>query len=110
MWLFGVSRLAVALFKKRRKTVALSVTTQVNGDGHATIHVSDSLSISSLGELRRAVEKARREGRALRVNLAELTLADRLSVQYLANLTAEGAEIVECPTYIAGWIAKAETK
>ena len=86
------------------------MTIEYGNNGDATIHVADALSIASLGELRRAVEKVRREGIAVRVNLAELTLADRLSLQYLAGLHKEGTILEETPPYIANWITKMAPK
>ena len=88
----------------------MSVTIKYDQDNRATVHVHDSLSVASIGELRRAVEKIRREGRFVQVNLAELTLADRSSLQYLATLSRQGAELRECPSYIATWIEKVAAK
>jgi len=88
----------------------LSVTIKYGDENRATIYVRDSLSVASVGELRRAMDKVRREGRVAILNLAELTLTDRLSLQYLAGLDKDGTELRECPSYIAAWINKISAK
>jgi hypothetical protein len=84
----------------------MRVTVKYDTPGGATIHVLDSLSNASIGELRRAVERVRREGFFPVVNLAELTLADRSSLQYLATLRSEGVRLDDCPSYVDLWINK----
>ncbi|MEQ1947642.1 MAG: hypothetical protein ABL995_10660 [Bryobacteraceae bacterium] len=84
----------------------MRVTVDYNVAGSATIHVRDSLNNASIGELRRAVERAKREGHTPIVNLAELTLADRTSLQYLASLMRHGIVLEECPPYIECWVKK----
>ncbi|MEQ1885092.1 MAG: hypothetical protein ABL967_08520 [Bryobacteraceae bacterium] len=84
----------------------MRVTVDYNGTGNATIHVRDSLSNASIGELRRAVERVKRDGHVPIVNLAEITLADRTSLQYLASLMRHGIVLEECPAYIECWVKK----
>ena len=84
----------------------MSVTIKYGQENQVTVYVRDSLNVASIGELRRAMEKVRREGRLASVNLSDLTLADRTSLQYLASLSREGTELRECPSYIATWIDK----
>ena len=88
----------------------MSVTIKYDSENHATVYVRESLSVGSIGELRRAMEKVRKEGRNASVNLSDLTLADRSSLQYLASLTKEGTELRDCPPYIATWLDKVAAK
>jgi anti-anti-sigma regulatory factor len=102
--------MALVLGRANYQTSFLSVTIKYENENRATVYVRDSLSVASVGELRRAMEKVRREGCVVTLDLADLTLADRLSLQYLAGLDKEGTELRECPSYIATWIKKISTK
>ena len=39
------------------------------------------------------------------LDLKEITLADRVAVQFLADAEAAGVRIVNCPRYVRSWIA-----
>jgi len=106
----GIGQMALVLLHATQQTGFLGVTVKYEDENRATVYVRDSLSVASIGELRRAMERVRRDGRVAILNLAELTLADRLSLQYLAGLGNEGTELRECPSYIATWINKISAK
>ncbi len=72
----------------------------------ATVAVAGALNVASIGELRRAVERARKANKTVRLDLADLTLADRLSMNYLGDLRTENVEFLNCPVYIEKWIGR----
>ena len=39
------------------------------------------------------------------LDLKEVTLVDRVAVQFLADVEAAGVRIVNCPRYVRSWIA-----
>ncbi len=39
------------------------------------------------------------------LDLKEVTFADRVAVQFLADVEATGVRIVNCPRYVRSWIA-----
>jgi len=39
------------------------------------------------------------------LDLKEITLVDRVAVQFLADVEAAGVRIVNCPRYVRSWIA-----
>lgn len=82
----------------------MRITVSYQAGGGATIFVREALSNASMGELRRTIDRVRREGHVPTVNLAELTLADRVSLQYLAAIRKDGVALQECPSYVDVWI------
>jgi hypothetical protein len=41
-------------------------------------------------------------------DLADLTMASREGIEYLRQVAADGAELVNCPPYICRWIEAEE--
>ena len=74
--------------------------------GTIRLALAGRIHANSLGEVRRAIERARRQ-RASRVllDLSEITLADRASIDFLMQQTREEIELINCPPYIQPWIA-----
>lgn len=75
--------------------------------GTVRLALAGRMNANSLGELRRAIDRARRH-RAHRValDLSEITLADRASVDFLSQQSKEEIELINCPQYLASWIAR----
>ena len=61
---------------------------------------------ASLGALRRRIDRARRLRGGVIIDLAEVTLIDRPSLEFLATLHVSGIELVNCPVYIEPWLKK----
>jgi hypothetical protein len=65
------------------------------------------MNANSLGELRRAIDRARRQrARRVALDLSEITLADRASVDFLSQQSREEIELINCPAYLAAWISR----
>ena len=81
-----------------------SFTITPSEDG-ATLHLVGKMTVASLGEVRRAISAAEQSGNSVVLDLGELTLVDRHSVEFLAERANEGVALVDCPTYLSRWIA-----
>jgi anti-anti-sigma regulatory factor len=73
-------------------------------EGSVTLALSGKCNGTSLGELRRAIERARRTHKRVAIDLSEVTLLDRPSLQFLAAQTREDVTLTNCPEYIQPWI------
>jgi hypothetical protein len=79
---------------------------QIDPTGPVTVSLAGKCSGGCLGELRRAIEKARRLQRQVLIDLGEVTLVDRPSLQFLASQVGEDIRLVNCPEYIEPWFKK----
>ena len=84
----------------------LKIDMKLDLAGHATLSLAGKCSGTSLGELRRAIESARRSHRRVQIDLSEVTLVDRPSLQFLAAQTREDVTLTNCPEYIEPWISR----
>jgi anti-anti-sigma regulatory factor len=73
-------------------------------NGDATLSLAGKFSGTSLGELRRAIERARRSHKRVVIDLSEVTLLDKPSLQFLAAQAREDVTLTNCPEYIQPWI------
>lgn len=75
--------------------------------GTVRLALAGRMHANSLGEIRRAIERARRQrARHVALDLSEITLADRASLDFLAQQSKEEIELLNCPAYLEAWIAK----
>lgn len=79
---------------------------QLDPSGPVTLTLAGKCSGGSLGELRRAIEKAKRMQRQIVIDLSEVTLVDRPSLQYLAEQARDHVTLVNCPEYLEPWIGR----
>jgi hypothetical protein len=54
-------------------------------------------------------ELVAREKRGVSIDLAEVLLADREAVRFLALSEAHGIELKNCPAYIREWVSRERT-
>ena len=73
-------------------------------NGDATLALAGKCNGTSLGELRRAIDRARRSHKRVVIDLSEVTLLDKPSMQFLAAQTREDVKLTNCPEYIEPWI------
>ena len=75
------------------------------GDGFATLTLSGQIEEAQLSELRKLLE-GDVEAHATNVilDLEEVKLVDRETVQFLAACEAKGVKLKNCPSYIRKWI------
>jgi anti-anti-sigma regulatory factor len=84
----------------------VKIATQLDPAGPVTVTLAGKCNGGSLGELRRAIDKARRTHRQVVIDLGEVTLVDRPSLQFLAEQARDDIKLINCPEYIEPWISR----
>lgn len=85
----------------------LKIESKPEAAGTVRLALTGRINANSLGELRRAIDRARRQrARRVALDLSEITLADRASIDFLAQQSRAEIELLNCPAYIESWIAK----
>jgi anti-anti-sigma regulatory factor len=84
----------------------VKIATQLDPAGSVTLALAGKCNGGSLGELRRAIDKARRMQKQVVIDLGEVTLVDRPSLQFLAAQLREDVKLINCPEYIEPWISR----
>jgi len=87
----------------------IKVATRLDPAGPITLALAGKCSGGCLGELRRAIEKARRTQKQIVIDMSEVTLVDRPSLQFLAAQARDNVMLINCPAYIRPWIVKEES-
>jgi anti-anti-sigma regulatory factor len=82
----------------------LKIDIKLDVDGDTTLALAGKCNGTALGELRRAIERVRRAHKQVVIDLSEVTLLDRPSLQFLAAQTREDVKLTNCPEYIQPWI------
>ena len=77
-------------------------------NGRVTLAIAGKCNGGCIGELRRAIEKARRLHKQIIIDMSEITLVDRPSLQFLAAQARDNVTLINCPAYIEPWIAREE--
>lgn len=88
----------------------VKIATQSSETGPVTLAVVGSLNVKGLAELETALERARVTLRPIRIDLSELTLVDRNSLQFLAAQRRRNIQLINCPEYIEPWICREPSK
>ena len=85
----------------------LKIESKPEATGTVRLTLAGKMHANSLGELRRAIDRARRQRtRRVALDLSEITLADRASIDFLAQQSREEIELLNCPSYLAPWIER----
>ncbi len=85
----------------------LKIESKPEATGTVRLALAGRMHANSLGELRRAIDRARRQRfRRVALDLSEITLADHASIDFLAQQSREEIELVNCPPYLEAWIAR----
>ena len=82
----------------------MRILTSVNPAGATTLVIAGSLDGTCLAHFKRALGAARRLRQPIRLDLSEVALVDRPSLQYLVDLARGEVMLVNCPEYIARWM------
>ncbi|MGH9664864.1 MAG: hypothetical protein ACRD9L_10615 [Bryobacteraceae bacterium] len=82
----------------------LKIATRLDPAGPVTLLLAGYLSEDSLAELETALDKVRRTHKQISIDLSELTLVDRHSLQFLVAQKRQDIELINCPEYIEPWI------
>ena len=82
----------------------LTIDVRYGPDGGATVALAGKCNGTSLGEVRRAIERARRMQKHVIIDLEEVTLVDRPALQFFVAQERENITLINCPEYIQPWI------
>jgi anti-anti-sigma regulatory factor len=84
----------------------LKIESKPEATGTVRLALAGRINANSLGELRRAIDRARRQrARRIALDLSEITLADRASIDFLIEQSRDEIELIDCPAYLQPWIA-----
>ena len=72
----------------------MRILTRIDPSGPVTLLVTGGFDATCLADFERTLAAARRLGKDVRVDLSELTVIDRLCLQYLLELTRTGVAFV----------------
>jgi anti-anti-sigma regulatory factor len=85
----------------------LKIESKPEVTGTVRLALAGRMHANSLGELRRAIDRARRQrARRVALDLSEITLADRASIDFLSQQRKEEIELVNCPPYLETWLER----
>ncbi len=84
----------------------VKIAPRLDPAGPVTLVIAGKCNGGCLGELRRAIDKARRMQKQVVIDMSEVTLVDRPSLQFLAEQSRENITLINCPAYIQPWIAR----
>jgi len=85
------------------------IAARQENNGTVTLVISGKCNGGCIGELKRAIEKARRMQKQIVIDMSEITLVDRPSIQFLAAQARDNVRLINCPAYIEPWIAREES-
>jgi ABC-type transporter Mla MlaB component len=71
-----------------------------------TLSLNGKLSEDAIPELEHSIVEARESHRRVYIDLSEVTLVDRKTVQYISEQAAEDVKVVNCPIYLQSWISQ----
>ena len=84
----------------------IKIESKPDATGTVRVTLAGRMNGNSLGELRRAIDRARRQrARRVLLDLGEITLADRASIDFLVQQSRDEVELINCPPYIQPWVA-----
>jgi anti-anti-sigma regulatory factor len=83
----------------------LTISNRLDAPEAVRLLLAGKMNANGLGELRREIEEARRNRKQVVLDLSEVTLVDRQSVEFLSE-QADQVRLVNCPVYIAPWIGR----
>ena len=73
------------------------------------LFLAGKMNANGLGDLRREIDDARRQRRNVVLDLTEVTLVDRVSVDYLAAVRSNHVRVENCPEYLHRWLTGSAT-
>jgi ABC-type transporter Mla MlaB component len=72
---------------------------------YATYEVIGQLTAGELPALVELIGEVESSGRVLRLDLSDLTLADRATVEFFCRGDGSEVELVRCPPYLRSWLS-----
>ena len=88
----------------------MRILTRIDPAGATTLVVAGALNGTCIADFKRALSAARRLRQPIRLDLGEVALVDRPSLQYLVDLARGEVMLVNCPEYIARWMNREDVQ
>ena len=82
----------------------MRIMTRVEHTGNVTLTVGGTLNATSVADLDRALDEARLLRQPIVLDLSEVTLIDRPTLQYLIDVKQHDVGLMICPDYVEHWI------
>lgn len=82
------------------------VSAENPNDASVTLQLNGKLSAEAIPELDHSIVEAREANRRVYIDLSEVTLVDRIAVEYISEQAAEDVKLVNCPVYLRRWITQ----
>src|SRR5579863_809370 len=90
--------------------LSMRIAVMTEGPVTVTLSLIGKVCITGLGELRREIDRARRMQKQVAIDLSEVTLTDRPSLEFLAAVqTYDEVQLMNCPEYIEPWLDRVAT-
>jgi len=84
------------------------ITTESHPGEHAvTLVLNGKFSEDALPELEQSISNARHAHQQIYIDLSEVTLVDRKTVEYFSGQADQDVKLVNCPIYLRHWIRRA---
>ncbi|MEO5925845.1 MAG: STAS domain-containing protein [Bryobacteraceae bacterium] len=91
-----------------KKLEVLTIVDRSETEGLLRLSLAGKMTANGIGELRRELDEARRRRKPVQVDLGEVTLMDRVSVEFLNSVSSPMVRFLNCPEYLYRWIHNAQ--
>ncbi len=88
---------------------SLSITSRTETTEGIRLTLAGRMTANGIGELRREIDDAHRRRKPVHMDLAEVTLLDRVSADFLNSVAGPLIRFENCPAYLQRWITNART-
>ncbi|MBV9610873.1 MAG: hypothetical protein JO091_00300 [Acidobacteriaceae bacterium] len=75
-------------------------------EGRVTLLLNGKFGEEALADLEHSISEARGAQQRVVIDLSEVTLVDRKTVQYFSSQASETVKLVNCPIYLRSWITQ----
>ena len=82
----------------------MRILTSIDPSGATTLVVAGTINGTCIADFKRALSAARRLRQPIRLDLSDVALIDRPSLQYLVDLARSEVMLINCPEYISRWM------
>jgi anti-anti-sigma regulatory factor len=76
------------------------------GGNSITLLLNGRFSEDALPELEQSITEARGARKRVVIDLSEVTLVDRKTVQYFSEQAVSNVKLINCPVYLLRWITQ----
>jgi len=88
----------------------MTINTRIDSTGAVTLAVAGTFNATGVADFDRALEAARRLHQPLVLDLTDVKLIDRPTLQYLIDVMEQDIRLVICPDYVEHWIYRESSR